>query len=168
MGSSAATSSLTQTFLSFSLNTRTSNPTRQLHVKSQAVSSLGFQAPCNRARFWLSLFLGAPRSTEPAWRRWPHLPESGPPVSHAPPCCSARPGQQRSSQACSPWRSRPGCSPPSPDSLREAGAPAFPLPTHFFSYALSEPLHHLPTCRTLSFQIYSHFPQPVLTTWRFY
>lgn len=54
-------------------------------------------------------------------------------MSHAPRCCSRR-------------RSDMGVG-PAPTFLcgllREAGAPALPLPTHF----LPEPLPHLPTCK---------------------
>lgn len=158
LGDSTATSSLTWT-LSF-LSTQGTYPSTPLGPRL-LTRFPGSTQTRPFLTFPLSGGLAAhPTPRESAWRRWPHLLASGSPSA---PCRHAAPAAPPTREAgLHPLEEQSLLPPPHPDS-------AFPLSTHFFSDPLSEPLPHpTPTSRTPSFQLYSHFPQPLLTPGRFY
>ena len=138
LSDSAATSSLTRTF-EFSLNAAhyPSNLRSQvLHLVLHAAAPTSLPPS-----FWAPLSPSPP--PEPAWRRWPHLLESGP----------TRPTRHRAALAAGATRES-GLHPLEEQSPR--GLP--PCPPLSSSYFCSNPLLHRPTPLDAGFPILQPFP----------
>lgn len=160
LGDSAATSSLRRT-LGFSLNTGnyTPNPRPSFLIRSQAAGSSTY--------FSNFLFLGAPQGL-------PQQNWSG----------GAGPTSWGQGHPCPSHHGAALAAAPRESGLqlleRQSRLPTFlfRLPERSLSprfspypFLLRSPLRaspHIATCRMLSFPFYSHFPQPLLNTWRFY